>query len=136
MGGPKPKDPAVRQRRNKKSTAAALSKKGTCQSHRPERGWRKETLNWWTDVWDSPMAAQYLQADVHALYRLAELVDRFWQAPSVRLASEIRHEEAGFGLTPLDRARLQWKVAEEEPKPTVEYQEDAVDPRTALRAVK
>lgn len=56
------------------------------------------------------MAAEYLQADTHGLYVLAELVDQFWAAPTAALASEIRQQRQGFGLTPIDRRRLQWEV--------------------------
>ena len=56
------------------------------------------------------MAAEYLQADLHGLYILAELVDRFWVDPSPALATEIRLQRQCFGLTPIDRRRLQWEV--------------------------
>jgi len=68
------------------------------------------TRAWWRAVWRSPMADEYLDADVHALYRLAVLVDMFWAKPSKELAAEIRLQQQCFGLTPIDRRRLQWEV--------------------------
>jgi len=68
------------------------------------------TRAWWKAVWRSPMADEYLDADVHALYRLAVLVDMFWSEPSKELAAELRLEQQCFGLTPIDRRRLQWEV--------------------------
>lgn len=56
------------------------------------------------------MAHEYLDADVHGLYRLAVLVDQFWADPSPVLAAEIRLEQQCFGLTPIDRRRLQWEI--------------------------
>lgn len=82
------------------------------------------------------MATEFFQADVHAIQRLAVLVDHFWIAPAASLAAEIRQQEARFGLTPLDRWRLQWKLEDEPKKPVAKYQEEGVDPRTKLRAVK
>ena len=138
MQGPKPKSPATRQRRNKSASAAVLptGALGDAPTLPKGRRWRAETKAWWADVWASPMASQFLQADVHALRRLAVLVNAFWVAPSTSMAGEIREQEARFGLTPLDRWRLQWKFDDEPTKPAVKYQEDGVDPRTKLRVVK
>jgi hypothetical protein len=64
------------------------------------------------------MASEYLDADVHGLFRLAVLVDDYWCAgsPSGRkeLAGEIRLQGQAFGLTPLDRRRLEWTVGQVE----------------------
>lgn len=61
------------------------------------------------------MARKYLQADLHGLYVLAELVDQFWSKPTPYLSAEIRAVRMPYGLTPLDRNRLDWKI--ETPKP-------------------
>ncbi len=61
------------------------------------------------------MAARYLPADLPGLYVLVELVDQFWLKPSADLAKEIRQQRQPYGLTPLDRNRLDWKI--EAPKP-------------------
>jgi hypothetical protein len=50
------------------------------------------------------------QVDVHGLYILAVLVDAFWSEPSASLAAEIRLQRQCFGLTPIDRRRLQWEI--------------------------
>jgi hypothetical protein len=60
------------------------------------------------------MAAEYVRADEHALFRLAALVNLFWQGPSKEIASEIRIEQQAFGLTPLDRRRLEWSIEQAE----------------------
>ena len=56
------------------------------------------------------MAKEFLEADKHALFRLAILIDRFWLEPTKELGAEIRLEQQAFGLTPIDRRRLQWSV--------------------------
>jgi hypothetical protein len=89
------------------------------------RQWDPLTKQWWRDVWSSPMAREYLQSDIHGLIRLAVLVDMFWFDPSPKLASEIRLQQQAYGLSPIDRRRLQW---------TVEQAESARDKRERQRA--
>lgn len=81
------------------------------------------------------MAGEYVAADAHGLLVLADLVDRYWQAPSRELAAEIRLQRAEFGLSPIARRRLQWEVARVEDatgrrKPSRARK----DPRQALEA--
>ena len=148
MRGRKPKDPKTRQRRNRAVTAATLGevKGDAVVPPLPKRHhWLKPTVEWWGDVWQSPMAQEYLPSDIHGLYVLAELMDLFWRNPSTALAAEIRQQRLAFGLTPIDRLRLQWKVKGhelvegKEPKPTGAQRKVATqaDPRHSfLRAVK
>lgn len=142
MGGPTPKPAHLRQRRNRVPTAAVLSFENTGRKRAPslphDRNWQVMTLAWWKDVWHSPMAAEFLKADIHGLYRLAVLVDRFWFEPTTTLAAEIRQQQAAYGLTPIDRRRLQWEIKKVEevakkrqPTPTL-----GGDPRNLLRMVK
>src|SRR3989304_1353224 len=115
MSGPIPKPTALRQRRNRVSTGATLVAEGSERQRAPSRptprDWQPMTRAWWKDAWRSPMAAEFLRADVHGLYILAELVDAFWTDPEdLKLAAEIRQHRMAFGLTPIDRRRLQWEV--------------------------
>ena len=141
---PLPKEPGVRQRRNRHSTAATLAAVEPLEipdlPARGRRRWHRFTLAWWDDVRESPMAAEYLQADLHGLFRLALLVDEFNRTPSVKTAAEIRQQEMRFGLSPIDRRRLQWTVQRVEHGATRQQQRaprrhtDA-DPREFLWAV-
>jgi len=114
----------------------------------PDRVWQPLTLAWWVDVWASPMAPEFEASDVHGLFMLALLVDDFWSAdaPSSRmsLAAEIRQQSQRFGLSPIDRRRLQWEVERVEdaqekgarrrgrvPAPS----RRSADPRSVLRPV-
>ncbi len=56
------------------------------------------------------MAPEYLQTDIDGLNRLAFLVDSYYKRPDVEVMREIRLQEARFGLSPVDRSRLQWEV--------------------------
>src|SRR4051812_33293383 len=68
-------------------------------------------LSCWPD--STPMAAEYDATDVHGLLQLAVLVDDFWHAESPRdrqtASAEMRLQGVRFGLSPIDRRRLQWK---------------------------
>jgi len=78
-------------------------------------------VEWWSDVWRSPMAAEYLAADRRGLYRLATLEQDFWDATTsaarLSISAEIRRAGLPFGLNPIDRRRLQWQVGQDESAP-------------------
>lgn len=156
MPGPVPKPTELRQRTNKASTRATLTpvmKDGAAAPDLPlvvpaGGGWHERVTEWWRKAWQSPMAAQWTESDVEGLYIVAVLRDNFWKvAPRDQLsfASEIRLQEQRFGLSPLDRRRLEWEIAKAE-----EANDKAVqrtrgraaaatarnDPRRGLEAVK
>lgn len=148
MPGPAPKHSSVRARRNKVSTGAKLSAvhavKAPDLPDHPSGDWQAMTLAWWRDVWASPMAPEYDDSDRHGLYLLAVLVDAFWSAPSKEIAAEIRLQRQCFGLSPIDRRRLQWEIervdeAQERASKRRAAAPKAVpktaDPRSVLRAV-
>ena len=118
MPGPMPKPTATRARTNRVAGARTLSVVEGRKVRRPplpkDREWHAATRVWWRDVWASPMAPEYDDSDRHGLLALAVLVDDFWAAddPKVRagLAAEIRLQRQCFGLTPIDRRRLQWEI--------------------------
>jgi hypothetical protein len=138
-------------RRNRSSTHATLS----IEPHDvkvPELppavdGWHPMTVAWWADVWASPMAPEYHESDRHGLFLLAALVDSFWRSPTQALAAEIRLQRQSYGLTPLDRRRLQWEIertdeaqdkgAKRRAAPATAAKAPTVknDPRAALSAV-
>lgn len=147
---PAPKPAHMRQRRNKTSTAAVLQADPKLKTPAlPDRAWHPQTLAWWEDIWASPMAPEFDSSDRHGLFALAYLVDDFWMADSpterAKLASEIRLQRQCFGLTPIDRRRLQWEIergdeANERTKkrrsrPAPKDAEPPADPRSILHAV-
>lgn len=127
MPGPAPKHPSVRARANKTSTAATLKLVHDVKMPElPPRTWHAMTIVWWRDIWASPMAPEFDKSDKHGLFILAMLVDDFWENPTREAAAEIRLQRQAFGLTPLDRRRLQWQIEQAE-----EAQERGARRRTA-----
>lgn len=150
MPGPAPKHASVRARTNRTSTAATLRPVHDVKAPPlPTRLWHEQTRSWWADVWASPMAPEYDESDRHGLFALAVLVDDFWTTEDLKLrkdlAAEIRQQRQCFGLTPIDRRRLQWEIERVDeaqdrgqrrraatPKPATAA---GADPRAGLHAV-
>ena len=139
-----PKHPSVRARRNKVSTAATLRPIAADADVPPlPEGfeWHPQTLAWWRDIFNSPMVAEYDTSDVHGLLILAVLVNEFWLKPHWTTAAEIRLQGQRFGLSPIDRRRLQWEIdrgedAEDRTRKRREASKPpAADPRGILHAV-
>jgi hypothetical protein len=146
--GPAPKPAGKRQRRNRSASAATIETSERAVDKAPPLGphpdsgekWHRRTREFWRDVWASPMVGEYLKADTNALLMLAVLVDRFWKKPDATLAAEVRRQREAFGLTPIDRRRLQWEIvrteeAEKKRRSRPAAPTPATDPRQALRAV-
>ena len=118
-----PKPPALRQRRNRASTRAKLEDEKSASKRKvpklPTREskaekWHPKVVEWWKSVWTSPMAGEFMGADMGGLYILAELYQQRWTVKTtkelVTITAEIRLQEVRFGLSPVDRRRLQWEV--------------------------
>lgn len=155
MKGRIPKPPGMRQRRNRTATGALLPSRERSRRNkvpalppresRAER-WHPMVLRWWREVWQSPMAGEYLGPDVvGGLYGLAELYQLRWTGAPTRIAvvlAEIRQQEVRFGLSPMDRRRLQWEIekgeqAEERTKTRRQRRDpqSGADPRDVLKVV-
>jgi hypothetical protein len=146
MPGPPPKPAFLRQRTNKKSGSAMLETPDSPGKvpkipNPDDREWHPLTVKAWAHAWESAMASQWLVTDADGLGRLALLWDEFYKHPDAKVMSEIRLQEQRFGLSPLDRSRLQWEVSRAEeaeqkrPKPQVR-RTGTNDPRVVLMAVK
>lgn len=157
--GPAPKPGALRQRRNSTATKATLPTTAAARSQRvpelpasdAEDGWHPMVLEWWESVWRSPMAGEFLDADMRGgLYLLADLYQVRWTVRDdpralAAAAAEIRLQEVRFGLSPIDRRRLQWEVekgeqAVEKTKSRKKVKrtqraDPARDPRSVLKVV-
>jgi hypothetical protein len=152
--GPAPKNPATRQRKNVKLSAAvlvadpnrrvpSLPKHLTMVTYDEEivdRKWHPQTKAEWRAIWHSGVASQFDDADLAGLYKLVVLIDDYWHAsgPAERnkLSAEIRLQRLEFGLTPVARQRLAWETARADAaavkKPKPPPLSAAVDPRVAL----
>ena len=149
--GRMPKPAHMRQNRTKKSGATTLQNYDPEQEEKvkipalqnpDKRKFHRLTRAWWKHVWESPMAGEYLPTDIDGLARVALLVDNYYKNPHKEILSEIRLQEARFGLSPIDRSRLQWEVlkgeeAEKKRKPQQkQHDPSSIDPRGILGVVK
>lgn len=81
--------------------------------------WHSQTVQWWADVWRSPMAKQWDDSDLHNVYVVALLYNDIWTATSAKgrkdALAEYRLQRADLGLSPYSRRRLEWttETAEE-----------------------
>lgn len=150
MPGPAPKDPSVRARRNKASTRSTLNADHDVEAPPLPEGipWHSLTLSWWDDIWSSPMAPEYIEADINGLYRVAMLYNDFWLAETHKERAEIQvrleKADADYGTNPMARRRLEWQIETTEDskakgkkrrgedKPPVEPPEPGSDPRLKL----
>lgn len=149
MPGPAPKDASTRARRNKTSTAATLrADAGIIAPELPANDWHPMVIDWWRALWASPMAPEYDESDRHGLFELAIIRNDFWQAETAKerkdAAAEIRLQDQRFGLSPIDRRRLQWEIERtEDAKAKGERRRTTTapqsgpkgDPRAVLRAM-
>lgn len=129
MPGPTPKPQSTVARRNRQSTASTLrADAAVIAPELPDMAWHPMTLAWWRDLWLSPMAPEFVESDRHGLFQLAMLQNDFWMADTARerveAAKEIRLQAQRFGLSPIDRRRLQWEI---------ERTDEAVDRGAARR---
>ncbi len=118
---PLPKNPATRQRANKQPTRAVLPVEARpirttpkLPAHPEKKAWHPLAKQFWADVWASPMASQYVEADIHGLIRMLVLTDAFFREPRVSVSAELRLLSQLYGLSPIDRRRLEWTVAKSE----------------------
>jgi hypothetical protein len=156
----KVKDPAVRQRRNKATTAAELPAPESPELVRVKTppltsqilGLRSavkpQVQRWWRTIWREPMAARWLASDIEVLYNCAQIRQQIALAIAdgksvVSLMAELRQQEGRVGLDVLSRRRLDWRIggpaqapaaAQEQPSEQ-DDETDTEDPRRRLRAV-
>lgn len=121
--GPLPKDPKLRKRtnrpaENKRLATADAAKKNKVPAMPKRPGgkpWSAAVREWWKTVWQSPMALQWLDADIsgclHDLLILRQFAHEAKTATALLpLLAAIRLQEARLGLSPTDRQRLRWEV--------------------------
>lgn len=88
------------------------------------------------------MASKWLPSEFDGVFRMAMLWDEFYVNGKALVLAEVRLQEQRFGLSPLDRSRLQWEVnradeAEQQHKKRNQPKDtpQVGDPRQLLRAV-
>jgi hypothetical protein len=115
--GPPPKPVSQRRRRNRTLPTTVLPAEGRQEPvpELPEKpdGWLPATRKWWSRIWTSPMATQWIDADFDTILRLALMQDADARGEgNATLRREIRLLHEAFGLSPASRARLRWEIGE------------------------
>lgn len=128
MPGPAP-NPNVR-RRNKSSEWTTLGASTRKPPKLPGRMWLAASREAWATWWASPMASQWLDADVPLLLVAIRCYDMLLRTGDPKFTAELRQLGDRFGLHPLGRQRNRWHVPEED-----ESAERAAATVTKLRAV-
>jgi hypothetical protein len=80
----------------------------------PRGWWHRMAVEWWNDVWSSPMSPEWDASDIHNVALCALLVDDMWSADTPKgrkdAASEYRLQRADLGISPYSRRRLEWTI--------------------------
>lgn len=98
--------------------------------------WRPTTVLWWDVIWASPMADEWVDADVPGLFALAILIDEFWVSGDSKIHAEVRQASREFGLSPFSRRQLQWEIRRlERPAPAAKPKKPAGRPAARARGV-
>lgn len=116
MPGPPPKPMNLRQRTNKKAGATVIEMPTAGGAapplvHPSGETWHPATEAAWREFFESPMSTQWLPTDITGLVMLAVCYDQFYKTGNLDYLKEIRLQRQLYGLTPLDRSRLQWEVS-------------------------
>jgi hypothetical protein len=135
---PAPKPPGQRVRRNVDQkqwvtlpAAKPFKRPPTC----PTR-WSPATKKWWKLIWESPMAAVWLESDIHALTRLGNLIELQAKGKiSAIMVGEIRQIEDRFGLSPKSRRMLQLHIPVDDAKDGDDLEQATMSNVRRLRAV-
>lgn len=79
-------------------------------AHPLGEAWHPLALKTWLDIWQSPMASQFVDADIPGIFRIIVLTQAFMKTPTTNISAEIRQLSFSYGLSPMDRRRLQWTI--------------------------
>ena len=153
--GPPPKDPKLRQRRNKTATKAEIAltppkvdkKTGIpplppLDSRDRRLTWDPSVREWWRLVWTGDVGKLIPAWEVSSLVMIARLRHDIARSPDPedrrKLMAELRLQERRWGLDEMSRRSLQWSFSEPDApsQPAASAPPDEEDPRKHLRAVK
>ena len=114
MPGPAPKPPSERRRRNRVDEIVLPAVHDRPFPPLPQKypggAFMAATRAWYEAVCRSPMAASWLDVDFVRLQDVAMVRDLWFRTGNVKFLQELRLQEAAFGLTPGDRAKMRMVV--------------------------
>jgi hypothetical protein len=152
------KDPSVRARSNRASTARTLSNGSRSRAvpelpAHPTSRWHEQTAKWWREIWTSPLPDAWQSFDLGSVFTLALAYNDIWIAESAtarkEALGEYRLQRKDFFIAPYNR--LQGEIVIEEADAAKDRgrqrrertvatrpaaKKAAADPRSILRAVK
>ena len=99
-----------------------VTSKGRPTPPRLPKGYRAETVAWFSTWASSEQAAEFAATDWQRLLMLAPLVDAYFAQPDRLLMAEIRASESKLGAMVEDRKRLRLKI--EPPTPPAPPKKD------------
>lgn len=105
-------------------------------AHRKD--WLPEVRKAWARIWDSPLAGELAEEDQILLAVAFEALQKFYEKPTVLGGKVVMGIFAPFGITPLDRRRLNWtrqKPQEQAQKKPASAVHTGADPRDVLDGV-
>lgn len=79
--------------------------------------WKQPVKDWWVSIWQSPMASEFVDSDIHGLYMacyyLQESLNPFYKSTD-RASWSKQWENAikNYGLTPSARESLRWNISQ------------------------
>lgn len=81
--------------------------------------WHPVVMDWWEDIWDSPMAGEFIKSDFTNLYLAAKYlhhaVDGYTKDTAARAyGDKFERICKSYGLDPLARASLRWSISQGE----------------------
>lgn len=101
--------------------------------------WSPIVVNWWNDIWTSPMSQEFvLPADLHGLYLGCYYLQRSID-PALKpgeqnnMSKSFDSVQKQYGLTPQARSTLKWQVAQGE---TAQQRTDDLRKRSNAAKVK
>lgn len=139
-GGPVPKDPSRKQRRNADGAFTDIVR-GERPKNPPKlpkvrsdgTKWRPLTAEWFETWRSAEQATLFLPTDWNRLTMLAEIVDNYFIFPTKDLLGEIRLNEEKLGATVVDRLRARIRVVDDaDAAPAAARRRSRPDPRLGV----
>lgn len=82
-----------------------------------QQEWFEPVVQWWNDIWTSPMSNEFVDSDIHGLYLACYYLHESlnpWYKLTERLTAAKMFEATvkNYGLNPSSREQLRWSVAQ------------------------
>jgi phage terminase small subunit len=116
-----PPPPKTRKRRPSGKAVVLPAEPPKRRQPRCPSGLGDDAREYWAAIWASPMSIQYQDADAYGIRRLVTIYDQIIGMQKdgnpryATLAEELRQLEDRYGLSPMSRRRLEWRIENQPP---------------------